>query len=102
MPNSPTTVQQLPRENVLYVKYEDLKDKTKRVNAMHGVTQFLGIDASPEQLECSFILAENPGAHRKVDDDSMTVDDDTRMPAVRRRQVSVGPYVCAWPLWLMT
>ena len=49
-----TLESQLPRQNVLYVKYEDLKDKSKRVNAMHGVTQFLGIDASPEQLECSF------------------------------------------------
>lgn len=63
---------ELPRENVLYIKYEDLKDKDTRVNAMHDVARFLGVDSSPEQLECSFILAENPGAHRKLDKDSMT------------------------------
>lgn len=63
---------QLPRENVLYIKYEDLKNKEKRVNALYDVANFLGIDASAEQLNCAFILAENPGAHRKLDEDSMT------------------------------
>lgn len=64
--------QELPRENVLYIKYEDLKNKDTRVNAMHDVAKFLGVDSTPEQLDCAFILAENPGAHRKLDKESMT------------------------------
>jgi hypothetical protein len=63
---------QLPRENVLYLKYEDLKDKSKRVNALAGLTRFLGVESSPEHLECAFVLAENPGAHRKTNAESMT------------------------------
>ena len=54
----------LPRQNVLYVRYEDLKDPEKRVHALDKVAKFLGQPADVTKLHCAFVLAENPKAHR--------------------------------------
>ena len=54
-------------QDVLYVRYEDLKDKAKRVAALRTISEFLHIDASDERLECAFVLAESEKAHRNVD-----------------------------------
>ena len=58
---------QLPRKNVIYVKYEDLKNKARRVHTLSQLSSFLGINATAEKLECAFVLAENPRAHRSVE-----------------------------------
>ena len=40
----------LPRANVLYVRYEDLKNPDKRVHALSKVAQFLGQPASARKV----------------------------------------------------
>ncbi len=65
-------------EDVLYIKYEDLKDRASGANieAMRKVADFLKTPASVEKLQCAFVLAENRDAHRAVDPArSMTKED---------------------------
>lgn len=83
---------QLKPQNVLYLRYEDLKSKTQRVNALHRVAKFLGVDVSAEQLYCSFVLAENPGAHRNVDATMMTKKAAYTRPLVCRMWALFGEY----------
>jgi hypothetical protein len=43
------------------------------IQALESVTKFLDLSpASVERLECAFILAESPRAHRRIDDAAMT------------------------------
>jgi len=79
------------KEDILYIRYEDLKDRDKRIKvstdslitlshayslnnkALEKITKFLDISvANTERLECAFILAESPQAHRRIDDSAMT------------------------------
>jgi len=83
---------QLKPQNVLYLRYEDLKDKDRRVNALHRVTTFLEVAVSAEQLYCSFVLAENPGAHRNVDASMMTKSAAYSRPLVCRMWALFGEY----------
>eukprot|EP01038_Epipyxis_sp_PR26KG_P016023 gene16023-21749_t len=57
--------------NVLYLKYEDLKRKATRIHALRKVANFLEVNFSNsfvdrERLECAFILGESEKAHRSV------------------------------------
>jgi hypothetical protein len=63
-------------EDILYVKYEDLKNKNTRVAALAKVRNFVlrgekpldpALPAVQRQVGCAFALAENPGAHRAID-----------------------------------
>ena len=45
--------------NTLYVRYESLKDKSTRVEALGEVAAFLKRPASKERLHCAFVLSEN-------------------------------------------
>lgn len=67
---------QLKPEDILYIRYEDLKNKEKRVEAMRKIAVFLRFpaDVPDERLECAFVLADNRQAHRSVDDSMMTKD----------------------------
>jgi len=61
--------------NVLYVKYEDLKNKQTRVATLQKIVDFLRIrhiQIDDTHLECAFTLAENREAHRKIDSTMMT------------------------------
>lgn len=60
--------QHFARKDILYLKYEDLKNKATRVDTLMKVAQFLDISTpSREQLECAFMLADNRETHRTVD-----------------------------------
>jgi len=67
-------------QNILYLKYEDLKSKKTRVETLLRVTKFLKLKTNSnyysinntaliDQLECSFILSESTKAHRTIDSD---------------------------------
>jgi hypothetical protein len=47
-------------DGILYIRYEDLLDKGKRLQQLEKMTRFLGYSPSSEQLKCAFIQAENP------------------------------------------
>ena len=82
------------KENILYIKYEDLKNKSTRVDTMQRVVDFLGI-ASPsrEQLECSFLLADNRETHRLVDKSMvMSKMEAYTIPLVCRMWALFGKY----------
>jgi len=52
------------KEDIIYIKYEDLKNETTRVQEMQKLADFLGILVTPEQLACSFVLASRNTTHR--------------------------------------
>lgn len=55
-------------KDILYLKYEDLKNKATRVDTLMKVAKFLAIShPTREQLECAFALADNRETHRIVD-----------------------------------
>jgi hypothetical protein len=63
------------QQDILYLRYEDLKNRTTRVNTLRQVANFLRVPASDERLECAFMLAESSKAHRAIDVDlEMTKD----------------------------
>ena len=64
----------LRQSDILFLRYEDLKSRDKRVDALRKITDFLHVKASDERLECAFIQAENPQAHRRIDVSAMTKD----------------------------
>ena len=45
--------------NVLYLNYESLKDKSKRVMELERVSNFLNMSVSKERLNCAFVLAKS-------------------------------------------
>jgi len=54
------------KENILYIRYEDLKEKSTRVSTLAKVAKFLHVDANDEKLECAFLLSESTKAHRSI------------------------------------
>lgn len=61
-------------QNILYVRYEDLKSSQRRVGALKTIVDFLRLSSKSqsaaelnERLECAFVLAENRQAHRHTD-----------------------------------
>jgi hypothetical protein len=64
-------------DNILYLRYEDLKNKQTRVRTLKSVAKFLGISltnqqhieqelANDERFECAFVLSESTQAHRSI------------------------------------
>ena len=47
------------KEDILYVRYEDLKNQTRRFYVMKQIADFIGVKVSDDRLQCSFKLAEN-------------------------------------------
>jgi hypothetical protein len=65
-------------DNVLFLRFEDLKSNVTRIDTLRSVAKFLSVSltnqanveaelANSERLECAFVLAENPNAHRRGD-----------------------------------
>ena len=46
-------------QNALYVRYENLKDKSTRLDELGKIAAFLDRPASQERLQCAFILAKS-------------------------------------------
>lgn len=73
---------QLSKDGFLYVKYEDLKSKERRVKALESIVSFLNLPNNAEtqnrlqkRLECAFVLAENRQAHRTIDENMYMTKD---------------------------
>lgn len=59
-------------EDILYLRYEDLKSKKTRVATLKRVVDFLKIKVTGDllsRLECAFALSESTQAHRSIDPD---------------------------------
>eukprot|EP01038_Epipyxis_sp_PR26KG_P007781 gene7781-10570_t len=92
------------RDDILYLKYEDLKNKETRIQTMKKVADFLRINSNNQQhknidferLECAFILAESKQAHRSIDpnekDSFMTKEIAYRQEIVCRMWKLFGGY----------
>lgn len=55
------------RHNILFLKYEDLKNPHTRIQELGKLAKFLYIQTSTERLECAFELATKSDAHRSSD-----------------------------------
>jgi hypothetical protein len=75
---------QLPSSSYLYVKYEDLKDKGNRHQALEKIVSFLRLPSTSsmsskflmKRLECAFLLADNRQyAHRTIDKSTFMTKD---------------------------
>lgn len=85
-------------ENVLYVKYEDLKNKQTRVATLKTIVDFLRyrhLTIDSERLECAFELAENRDAHRTIDTNMMTKHEAYIEDVVCRMWSLYGSYALA-------
>eukprot|EP00607_Mallomonas_marina_P005791 CAMPEP_0182437060 /NCGR_PEP_ID=MMETSP1167-20130531/84791_1 /TAXON_ID=2988 /ORGANISM="Mallomonas Sp, Strain CCMP3275" /LENGTH=509 /DNA_ID=CAMNT_0024629847 /DNA_START=245 /DNA_END=1774 /DNA_ORIENTATION=- len=61
----------LKPENILIIRYEDLKDTHTRIAVLRLITNFLKLNEEPEsteRLQCAFQLAEQGKVHRAVND----------------------------------
>ncbi len=79
---------ELKPEDYIYLKYEDLKDKQKRVSVLKDILKFLRYDehaANDERIECAFILAENRQAHRSVDKSLVMTKEEAYIPEIACR-----------------
>jgi hypothetical protein len=47
------------KHDILVLRYEDLKNKTKRADVLGLVAKFLKVPVPKERLECAFVLAES-------------------------------------------
>lgn len=57
--------EKLSDKGVLYVKYEDLRDESRRVDTLRRIMTFTGFpDVSDERINCAFSLANS--RHVKV------------------------------------
>jgi len=92
-------------EDILYVKYEDLKSPKSRVAALARVRNFVlrgqtpldpTAPATQRRVQCAFALAENRGAHRAIDPtkrgDYMTKEEAYTVPLVCRMWALFGRY----------
>ena len=52
--------------NIIFVRYEDLRNISLRVATLRKVVDFLHVPTTDERVSCAFNLSENKGAHRKV------------------------------------
>ena len=79
---------ELKPEDYIYLKYEDLKDKQKRVSVLKDILLFLRYDehaSNDERIECAFILAENRQAHRSVDKSLVMTKEEAYIPEIACR-----------------
>jgi Sulfotransferase domain len=56
-----------PPHDILYIRYEDLKNVSRRINVMAKVAEFLKVQVPRERLECAYVLSESKKAHRHID-----------------------------------
>ena len=114
------------KENVVYVRYEDLLDKEKRRGELKKLVRFLGVEGEEEmqtqrerhthtggkgeeerRLECAFILADRPETHRghggggegQTDTQGKVVEGKRRKKKLSKEDVYGPKLVCAmWGL----
>ena len=80
-------------EDILYLKYEDLKNKHTRVSALSHVAQFLGLDdVDAERLYCSFVMSENPKAKRSIKANMVSKQEAYTRPVLCRMWALFGKY----------
>jgi hypothetical protein len=88
----------LKKEDYVYLKYEDLKDKNKQVTVLRDMLQFLrlGDVDNEERLRCAFVLAENRQAHRSVDPSVVMTKEQAYLPEIACRMWALfGNYASA-------
>lgn len=74
------------KEDYIYLKYEDLKDKNRRVETLRQIVNFLRYkNIDDERLECAFLLAESRSAHRSVDKSLVMTKDVAYIPEIACR-----------------
>jgi hypothetical protein len=57
----------LKKEDIVLLKYENLKDKSTRIETLHSMIQFLDLPTTLEKMKCSFMLATDKRAKRTID-----------------------------------
>lgn len=62
----------LDSKNLLIVRYEDLRNKEKRLEVLENIVEFIGEKAEKEKIYCAFQLAENKNAKRVVGEDCVS------------------------------
>jgi hypothetical protein len=90
-------------KDILYLKYEDLKNRATRVATLQRVADFLGISTpTEERLECAFALADNRETHRKVDASlTMTKEEAYTAPLACRMWALFGAHAAkhGYKMW---
>lgn len=79
-------------QDILYIKYEDLKDRSTKTNIMKKVSEFLGVTVTEEQIDCSFILSSRSDTNRMIDTEAMKKIEAYRKPLVCRMWLLFGGY----------
>lgn len=62
-----TIFKKLKKGNILLVRYEDLYNKTTRVETLAKVLRFLKARPPKDRMECAFILSQSKKALRSID-----------------------------------
>lgn len=62
-----TIFKKLSKNNILVVKYEDLYNKTTRIETLDKMIRFLKIRPPKDRLECAFLLSKSKKALRNID-----------------------------------
>ena len=71
------------KKDILYIEYDELKNKETRVETLRKVTQFLDIFMPNDaQLECAFALADNRDTHRIVDKSTTMSKEEAYTPSL--------------------
>lgn len=86
---------ELPTENILYVKYEDLINKTTRIEALRSIMSFTGFpETTTERIACAFDLANSKHAKRSVDKTMVTKKElySTNQDLVCKMWATFGDY----------
>lgn len=74
-----------PSKDYIYIRYEDLKNKSTRIDTLQKIVTFLHLSTPRLQLECAFVSAESKKAHRAIDPDlEMTKETAYTVPLVCR------------------
>ena len=86
---------QLGKENVLYVKYEDLLDARRQSDVLLEMIHFIGLETSDEQLSCGIAITDGLShrshrSHLKADIRKETVYSDDIL--IQRMWSKFGEY----------
>ena len=64
----------LPKENILYLRYANLKNPETRNVELRSLVKFLDMDTKDEKrLNCAFLLADRPETYRNHHDSSSAI-----------------------------
>jgi Sulfotransferase domain len=66
----------------LYVKYEDLRNVTKRTHKLKQIIKFLDLPTSLHRIACAFPLAENNVSHRIINETLEITKDEAYTPDI--------------------